>query len=175
KETKGYIELADTSVIERVGETENVEVVCGQNVLCAPYEVIEQNHAITIGMDLFHRYGFNIIGLPDPEESTDRMPLPVEDEKPTLIPLTTPAIELTQEFIKEKEEFMRNIKSLLQANAMIPKTSHCPVPEMKVRLPVPEDIQLYRRPRVFAASQIPILDEAVETWLKDDVITLAPA
>ncbi|KAG0247214.1 hypothetical protein BG011_001854, partial [Mortierella polycephala] len=38
KETKGYIELADTSVIERVGETENVEVVCGQNVLCAPYE-----------------------------------------------------------------------------------------------------------------------------------------
>ncbi|KAI7818580.1 hypothetical protein BC939DRAFT_289749 [Gamsiella multidivaricata] len=78
KEVKGCIELADTSTIERVGETENVEIICGQNVLCAPYEVIEQSHAITIGMDLFHRYGFNIVGLPDPEESTGRMPTPLK-------------------------------------------------------------------------------------------------
>ncbi|KAG0352767.1 hypothetical protein BGX24_007466, partial [Mortierella sp. AD032] len=106
--TTGFIELADSSTIERVGETENVEVVCGSNLLCAPYEVIDQQHAITIGMDLFHRYGFNIIGLPDPVESPDRLPIPVEDDKPTLIPLTVPDIEKTQEFRKEKESFKRN-------------------------------------------------------------------
>ena len=119
---KGYIELADTSVIERVGETENVEIICGQNVLCAPYEVIEQNHAITIGMDLFHRYGFNIIGLPDPEESTGRMPMPVEDEKPTLIPLTIPD-ERRRRYLRRKEGVHEGIKPSLEENAKIPKTS----------------------------------------------------
>jgi hypothetical protein len=175
KPMEGYIELANASVIERVGETENVEIVCGQNVLCAPYEVIEQSHAVTIGMDLFHRYGFNIVGLPDAEESSERMPAPVEDEKPTLIPLTVPEREKTQEFIAEKDAFMKSIEELLRLNAKIPNTSHCTIPEMKVYLPVPDDVTLYRRPKVFAASQMPILDEAVENWLKDDVITLAPA
>ncbi|KAG9062184.1 hypothetical protein KI688_006516 [Linnemannia hyalina] len=91
----GCIELADSSTIQRVGETENVEVVCGSNLLCAPYEVIDQQHALTVGMDLFRRYGFNVIGLPDPVKSPDRLPMPVEDEKPTLMPLTIPEIQRT--------------------------------------------------------------------------------
>jgi hypothetical protein len=175
KEMTGFIELADSSTIQRVGETENVEVACGSNVLCAPYEVIDQQHAITIGMDLFHRYGFNIIGLPDPVESPDRLPMPVEDDKPTLIPLTVPDIEKTPGFRKEKDAFTRKIKALLEANGKIPLTSFCPVPEMEVRLPVPDDITLNRRSRVFPHSQRPILDDAVSRWLEDDVITLAPA
>ena len=44
-----------------------------------------------------------------------------------------------------------------------------------VYLPVPKGTILYRRPRQFAYSQRPILDEAVARWLEDDVITLAPA
>ncbi|KAF9082626.1 hypothetical protein BGX29_003721, partial [Mortierella sp. GBA35] len=127
----GCIELADSSTIQRVGETENVEVVCGSNLLCAPYEVIDQQHAITIGMDLFHRYGFNIIGLPDPVESPDRLPMPVEDEKPTLIPLTIPEIERTWEYRKEKRSFSENLRELLEANGKIPVTSFCPIPEME--------------------------------------------
>jgi hypothetical protein len=171
----GCIELADSSTIQRVGETENVEVICGSNLLCAPYEVIDQQHAITIGMDLFHRYGFNIIGLPDPVESPDRLPVPVEDEKPTLIPLTIPEIERTWEFRKEKELFRKEIRTLLEANGKIPVTSFCPIPEMEVRLPVPDNITLNRRSRVFPHSQRPVLDDAVARWLEDDVITLAPA
>jgi hypothetical protein len=171
----GCIELADSSIIQRVGETENVEVVCGSNLLCAPYEVIDQQHAITIGMDLFHRYGFNIIGLPDPVESPDRLPVPVEDEKPTLIPLAIPEIERTWEFRKEKRSFSEDLRGLLEANGKIPATSFCPVPEMEVRLPVPDNITLNRRSRVFAHSQRPVLDDAVARWLEDDVITLAPA
>jgi len=172
---RGSIELANGSKIPRRGETENVEVTCGERVLCAPFEVIQQEHAITIGMDLFHRFGFNIVGLPDPEQSTAKAPPPVEDAKPTLIPLTTPPVEKTEEFVKEKRAFMREIDKALQANAKIPTTSHCIVPEMKVYLEVPEGVELFRRPRVFAASQIPILDDAVKTWLEDDVIMVAPA
>jgi hypothetical protein len=56
-------------------------------------------------MDLFHRYGFNIIGLPEPDESPDRMPLPVEDEKPTLVPLTVPELEKTQKFMRRSHSW----------------------------------------------------------------------
>jgi len=101
--------------------------------------------------------------------------MPVEDEKPTLIPLMTPPVEMTREYIEEKKSFMEYVKELLEENARIPSTSFCPIPEMKVFLPVPEGITLNRRSRVFAQSQRPILDDAVDRWLQDDVITLAPA
>jgi hypothetical protein len=70
---------------------------------------------------------------------------------------------------------MDGIKDVLEENGKIPKTSFCPIPEMKVFLPVPEDVTLNRRSRVFPYSQRPILDEAIARWLEDDVITLAPA
>ena len=105
----------------------------------------------------------------------ERAEPPKEDEKPTLIPLTKPVAEETKEFVKEKQEFMRQIKDALKMNAQIPPQSHCPVPEMKVYFQAPEGVELYRRPRVFAASQTPILDAAVEAWKKDDGIMLAPA
>ena len=38
-------------------------------------------------MDLFSRFGFTIVGLPDPVQSTEKAPVVVEDERPTLIPL----------------------------------------------------------------------------------------
>ncbi|KAI8596452.1 hypothetical protein EDD21DRAFT_285905, partial [Dissophora ornata] len=64
---------------------------------------------------------------------------------------------------------------LMVINASIPLTSFCPVPKMEVFLPVPFGVVLSRRSRTFAYHQRPILDEAMDKWLQDDVITLAPA
>ncbi|KAG0347442.1 hypothetical protein BGZ54_004923, partial [Gamsiella multidivaricata] len=107
-------------------------------------------------------------------ESFSKTPPVVEDEKPTLIPLTVPEREKTKAFKNEKEVFMRFIESALKKNVDIPSTSHCPVPEMKVYLRVPDGVKLFRRPRIFAHAQVPIIDATVDGWLKDDVITLAP-
>ena len=171
---KGMIQLANKSMVQRIGETELVELVCGKNQISAPFEVLEQEHPVVIGMDLFARIGFQVVGLPDPMLSADPTPAPVEDEKPTLKPLAQPEVEKTEDFIKEKEQFMSGIDGALLENAEIPISSHCPVPEMKVYLQVPEGVELFRRPRAFAHAQMPILDDAVEKWIKDDVITLAP-
>jgi hypothetical protein len=78
----GFIGLADKTVIPRIGETEHLEVACGRNIVCAPFEVIEQKYALSIGMDLFYRFGFGITGLPDPEPSHNQLPEPIPDEKP---------------------------------------------------------------------------------------------
>ncbi|KAG0360731.1 hypothetical protein BGZ54_009407 [Gamsiella multidivaricata] len=90
-----------------IGDTKDVENPCGESVLSAPYEVMEQKYAISIGMDHFYRFGFKIEGLPDVEESAHRLSEPEEDSKPTLKPLMIPDIEKAPEFIAAKEEFMR--------------------------------------------------------------------
>lgn len=173
-ERSGSIQLADKSMVKRIGETDRVEVTCGNCRVTAPFEVISQDHALTIGMDLFHNFGFEIMGLPNPIESVTKTPPAKEDEKPTLIPLTVPEREKTVEFKKEKEAFMNFIESSLKANVDIPSTTHCPVPEMKVYLQVPKGVKLFRRPRIFAHAQVSVIDATVDGWLKDDVITLAP-
>lgn len=82
------------------------------------------------------------MGLLDPELSSDLIPAPVEDKKSTLKPLMQPEVEKTAKFIKEKE-FMHDTKDVLEENAKIPNSSHCPVLEIKVCLKVPEGMELY--------------------------------
>ncbi|KAF8943504.1 hypothetical protein BGZ46_006492, partial [Entomortierella lignicola] len=158
-----------------IGETENIDVTCGNHIVSAPFEVIDQKYAITIGMDLFYRFGFHIQGLPDIADTKSRLAEPIPDERATLRPLNVPEEEKTEAFQSEKKIFLDKIRPLLVINEKIPLSSHCPIPEMKVFLPVPKGTVLYRRSRNFAYYQRPILDEAIEKWLQDDVIALAPA
>jgi hypothetical protein len=172
---EGVITLVDQSItIPRTGRTDNIELQVGIHYVSAPLEVIDQQYPFTIGIDLFHRFGLGITGLPDPGADATTLPDPEPDHKPTLIPGVTPKEEKSAKFIKEKEKFLKDIEQALKENEQVPVTSHCPVPEMKVFLPVPEGTVLFRRPRPFAEKQLPIFDEAIEKWKKDDVITLAP-
>jgi hypothetical protein len=99
-----------------------------------------------IGMDRFHDFGFGIHGLPNPLPST-------------------PA----------KAKAMSYIQSALDANAAIPLNSYCPVPEMKVHLPVPPNTIIHRRQRPFAEQQQSIVDDTVTRWLNEGIIcTAAP-
>jgi hypothetical protein len=148
--------------------------ICGKNILSAPFEVIEQKHAVAIGMDLFYHFGFGVSGLPDVEVSSRRLPDAKEDERPTLKPPITPKEESKPEFLKLKAEFDEAIQSFLKENENIPPSSHCPVEAMKVYLPVPKGTIVHRRARPIPYAQRPIVDQTVEAWLKSDVVTLAP-
>ena len=166
--------MADKSICTRIGETEHIEISYLNNMISTSFEVMQQQHVLTIGMDLFHIIGLNITGLAEIEDLSCQVPEPEEDVKPTLRPDVVPEEEKTASFIQQKELFMKNINSALEVNGRIPKESFCPIPEMKVFLPVPEGTVVYRRSREFAYAQRPIIDETVAKWLKDDVITLAP-
>jgi hypothetical protein len=173
---EGVIILIDKSItIPRIGQTNNIELQCGNHIVSAPLEVIEQRYPFTIGIDLFHRLGLGITGLPNPADNTTLIPEPESDKKESLISDVTPDVEKKTQFKKEKHKFFRSIELNLRKNANIPTSSHCPVPEMEVHLSVPPGTILFRRPRPFAQKQIPIFDEAIAKWKKDNVITLAPA
>ena len=161
--------------VARVGRTEDISIECNGHSLMTSFEVFELNMPFVIGMDLFHRIGLSISGIADGREATKRLPPPIEDEPPSLLPLQTPEGELTDEFKEEKKNFMISISAALEANEKIPRNSHCPLPEMKVQLIVPKGTVLFRRPRRFAEQQQSIFDEQVEKWIKDGVVNLAPA
>ncbi|KAF9945323.1 hypothetical protein BGZ72_001472, partial [Mortierella alpina] len=127
----GLTELADKSIIQRIGETEHIEVTGGKYSVSASFELIEQKYAFPMGMDLFYRFGFSIIGLPDPEGPMEACPELIPDEKPRTVSIEKPEEELTEELSAEKEEFMEEIRPLTVLNKAIPLNSICPLPEMK--------------------------------------------
>ncbi|OAQ35434.1 hypothetical protein K457DRAFT_44010, partial [Linnemannia elongata AG-77] len=167
--------LANKSVVEHIGVTNQVEFEFNNRFLSAPFEIIDdQESPLTVGTELFYHMGFALFGLPEIKEMAPTNDIPVEDEKPSLRPTVTHEEELTSDFMRMKGRFLDAISKVLLDNENISKTSHCPVPEIMVYLPVPKGTIVYRRPRRFAHSQRPILDETVARWLEDDVIELAP-
>lgn len=124
-------------------------------------------------MDYFHQFGLAIIDLANPGDEAVQPPKPEEDKKSLLIHRKIP-VEKTYAIIQAKEKFMKYITASLEWNVNMPTSSHCPIPEMKVNLPVPEGTVVYRRPCPYAQIQNSILNEAIEKWIRNHVITLAP-
>jgi transposase InsO family protein len=171
----GKVRLGDKNKFgDRIGETEPIEIRCNEHSILSGLEVFDLEFSFIIGMDIFHELGFSIGGISDGRENAERLPQPIPDEKPSLLPLTKPEEELTPQFIAEQKAFMKYIDEVLKGNADIPRNSYCPVSEMKVYLPVPKGTTIFRKPRPFAEQQMHIFDDQVAKWLEDEVITLAP-
>jgi predicted aspartyl protease len=160
--------------VARMGHTDDITIECNKRSIMTPFEVFQLKHDFVIGLDLLPRLGISLSGIEDGRDSAQRLPPPIPDEIPAILPLTTPPEELTPEFKKEKADFILAISDALAANSAIPHSSHCPLPEMRVALEVPRGTVLFRRPRVFAEQQQQIFDEQIEKWIKDGIIVKAP-
>ncbi|KAG0299187.1 hypothetical protein BGZ98_010264 [Dissophora globulifera] len=165
-EANGHIYLGHKQItVPRMGETEAINFSCNGHTITTSFEVFEVEYPIVIGMDLFSRLGFSIQGIDDGRKDATLLPTPIPDTPPNLVPLETPEEETTPEFIAEKAKFLKEIKKALKKNKAIPKTSYCPLEDMKVYLPVRKGKSLYRRPRIFAETQQPIFDEQIKKWI----------
>jgi transposase InsO family protein len=172
--THGHIQNCHKETIhDRFGKTEPITIWCNNHSILTTFEIFDLPIDFIIGMDIFHDLGYSIAGINDGHEQTSTLSPPIPDNTPMVTPLRTPDIELTPEFIKDKEVFLKAIQNALNENKNIPMNSHCPVPEMNVYLPIPKDKPLYRRPKQFAEQQMAIFDEQIEKWLKEEIISPA--
>lgn len=160
----------------RIGRTDSLEIEYNEQIVCAPFEVINNCcHSFLVGMDLFHRLSLSISGLENPNKDATLLLEPNEVTKPSIVPDKVPAEENLLEFINIRKLFLAMIQDSLEKNGLISQSSSCPVPEMKVYLPVRKGISVFQRPRQFPEKQQSISDEEVTKWLKDEVNTLAHA
>jgi hypothetical protein len=143
--TKGTISLGDKNLaVERKGETEPLTIICNDHTVCTPFEILDLELPFVIGMDIFHNLGFSIGGISVGQDKATRLPEPIEDEHPPDMPLETPAVELTEAYQTEHNQFMAFIDHALLRNTQISRKSYCTVPEMKVFLPVPQGTTLFQ-------------------------------
>ncbi|EIE78622.1 hypothetical protein RO3G_03326 [Rhizopus delemar RA 99-880] len=74
----------------------------------------------------------------------------------------------------ERKVFFDTIQLNLDANAKIPLTSSCEIPEAIVALDTVPGQKAYRAPYPIANAHIPTVQKQVDDWLRDEVITIAP-
>ncbi|KAG0302529.1 hypothetical protein BGZ99_002969, partial [Dissophora globulifera] len=115
-------------------------------------------------------------GLPNPSHNFENDEIVIEDKKPPLLPVSkTPEVELSKPFIQAKEQGLDYIQPALANNAAIPLNGFCPVPEMKVYLPVPPKTTVFRRQRPLPQADEQLLSDTVKRWHDEGIICLAPA
>lgn len=174
---KGTILLGRNKVTTpRGGITTPITVECNSHERTFSMEVFDLSaYDFQIGMDRLHDFGFGIYGLPNPLPNPPGNVLIIPDKKPCIVPTEeTSEPEQTPSFIKAKAKAMSYIQPALDANAAIPLDSYCPVPEMKVYLPIPSGTVIHRRQRPFAEQQQQIVDDTVHRWLNEGIVCSAP-
>jgi hypothetical protein len=152
----------------------------------ATLEIFDLPHngpPICIGMDLFGTLGFSIGGLP--------LGFPDECPPPDLESLPTPRAPDREEPIahcaglnddcssspehSELQQQMRvQLEPALRSNALIDIHHLCPLPSAVIHIDTPPGQTFYRRQYPLPQTLLPLVQEAVDKWHRDGVITLAP-
>jgi putative transposase len=131
-----------------------------------------------IGMDLFNRLGYFIGGANNPaigplaryEEILIETDMP-----PAIVAIERPKHELTKDFQKKQEDFIKQLQPYLSANAAIDPQSFCTHPLMEVDLAIPPGVTVYQRPhKPFPQAEKANVQKQIDTWLADGVIVPTP-
>lgn len=155
--------------IPRIGSTEMLTVQHGNKTVQHSFEImpLSEGSEVVIGLDLMSKIGIAITGM---ATSWTKLTQAQEDpvvpfEKPNDSPAGTK---------EEHDRFMSHIKPLLEANAMIPKTSFCTVPESIVELNTPEGVTSHRRQYALPIKAQQDIEDTIKKWEADGTIEAAP-
>jgi hypothetical protein len=175
---QGLIKFADGRTIPRVGVTAPIRTQTGTYDHPHSYEVIKEldEAQLFIGHDLLTRVAgpdylarkFTLSGTAD-----DTAAHSVDAPTP-LVPSEFNEEELSPEFRSFREGVMQAIEPELAANAAIPHTSFCPLPEAVVRLPTEPGRTTYRRQYPLPQTQHAIIAAKLRAWLDNGVIEIVP-
>lgn len=152
----------------RIGVTEPLHISYNGHKTKFSFEVMDLGKEdVIIGADLMPHIGLAITGLAvrwDDEEDSSENEMPDSDT-----PNDAPAGS-----DDERKAFFNRINKFLEANANIPSTTFCNISESIVELPTPDGVTSYHRQYPIPFKLRPVIDAAVQKWLKDGVIVKAP-
>ncbi|KAF9153034.1 hypothetical protein DFQ26_000697 [Actinomortierella ambigua] len=172
---QGTVSLAQEGVtIPRIGLVHDVELHHGCHIVSAPFEVLLCHYPFIIGIDLFHKLGLSISGIDIPQPDHSSLFDCEIEGAPSSCPTSLPDDDVDPDKRELIRRGMQAIEPLLRDNENIPVDSACTIPEMLVRLEVPPNVTLFRRPRNFAEKELTIMDDAIEKWLSQGIIGVAP-
>lgn len=173
----GPVELGEAGAkADNMITCDKLELVCNERSLSCLVGVMNiPYYDFYIGIDLFPRFGYYIGGVRMPKPA----PLPEiwihDEDKPPIIPDIQPEEEKTDDFIKDKANFLKEIQNLLDINSTIDPKSHCDLEIMKVELKVPPDCKVYVKSRQFHAQTASAeVSQQILKWWDNGVIVPSP-
>ena len=161
------------STVKRIGMTEPLELRYNQRTFTHQFEVMDmEQHNVILGYDLLPKLGIALLGVAaqwDDQLDSQASDPSVYDAYKRLKPNDSPIGNLAQQ-----QAFHKAIKPFLTANANIPKTSFCTIPESVIDLSSVGSNTSYQRQYPLPFSARPIIDAQIQKWLDDGVIVTAP-
>jgi transposase InsO family protein len=157
----------------RVGITSPIRVQVGPLDIHYRSEVVAclEDAQFIFGNDMIQRIGLDYFGLPfrrpDQVGADDTRPI----DRP--IPLIAPDFteeEASSEFQDYREFVLQAIQPELAANAAIPCTDFCPIPEAEVHLITEPGKVTFRRQYPLPYAQRAAINAKLKEWLEDGVI-----
>ena len=152
----------------RIGVTKPLHISYNGHKTTFAFEVMDLDQEdVIIGADLMPHIGLAITGLAvhwddEEEESGDEM---TNSDTPNDAPAGSD---------NERKVFFDGLQKFLEDNANIPSTTFCNIKESLVELPTPDGVTSYHRQYPIPFKLKPVIDAAVQKWLKDGVIVKAP-
>jgi hypothetical protein len=126
---------------------------------------LPEDTPMLIGLDILADLGIGIVGIPVDYPDAKIKPAVIEAEEPhDIISSELNGDELDLEFKKERDSFLHEIQPVLTEHVQSPLTqpgTFCTVPESVVKLPIPDDQQLYVQQYPIPHTLQPLMDEAV--------------
>ncbi|KAG0165760.1 hypothetical protein DFQ29_001387, partial [Apophysomyces sp. BC1021] len=164
---KGQIQFAghghDTT---RIGVTNPLKIQYNNRTITHSFEVMKLHKGtdLLLGFDIMPKLGIALTGVAikwDDQEHKPNTTTLTDIPEPNDSPAGTP---------ETHANFLKAIQPFINANASIPKTSFCTVPESIVRLPTTEGASTYQRQYPIPFKLQHVVDEAVANWLADCTI-----
>lgn len=159
--------------VKRMGITAPLELRYNQRSFTYQFEVMDlEQHDVILGYDILPKLGIALIGVAaqwDDQIDSQASDPSVHDSYKRLKPNNSPVGSAEQQCM-----FHNAIEPYLQANAKIPKTSFCNIPESVIDLSSVGSNTSYQRQYPLPFSARPVIDAQIQKWLDDGVIVHAP-
>ena len=159
--TSSKVRLGDRSLIPMTSKTEDIFLKANDRTVSCQLGILpDLLHDMIMGRDIMFQFGISISGLPDPSHACSST-----DNDDNMIDQSKDISSLTRISADDLQQIMDGTKTTLNANAAIPSSSFCNLPESVVCLHTFDHRPIFRRQYPIPRALQPAVTDQVMKWL----------
>ncbi|KAG1194770.1 hypothetical protein G6F70_008745 [Rhizopus microsporus] len=164
---KGHIQFADNSKIERVGQTDPLEIKYNGKNIKHKFDVLKSldcDAPVLFGRDILPKLGIALVGVATNWDNNKVIFDDSIDDKEYIPNVSNAGTEL------EHKTLLTALQPIIDLNQKTDIKELCDIPEAIVRLETPDGVFTNQRQYPIADALMPVFNEAVASWLENGTI-----